>query len=61
MLFRISTPKFSSTSEGHMLSLEVERLSPYRSSIRGTWREGSYAEDSWRHVMEGSGNTALLL
>jgi len=29
--------------------------------MRGTLREGSYTEDCGRHVMEGSGNRALLL
>ena len=33
----------------------------YRGSVRGGWRKGSYSEDSERHVMEGSGNGAILL
>jgi hypothetical protein len=44
-----------------MKDLEMEHLSPYRASVRGTWREGSYAEDSVRHVMEGAGNGAFPL
>jgi len=28
--------------------------------VRGTWREGSYAEGFERHVMEGSGHRAVL-
>jgi hypothetical protein len=32
----------------------------YRGPMRGTWREGSYTEDSERHVIEGSGNGAFL-
>jgi hypothetical protein len=42
-------------------ALEMEHLSPFRGSVRGTWREGSYTEGSERHVMEGSGNGAFLL
>jgi hypothetical protein len=30
-------------------------------SVRGSCREGSYTDDSDRHVMEGSGNGAFLL
>ena len=41
-------------------ALEVERLSPHRNSMRGTWKEESYAEDSWRHIMECSGNRAFF-
>jgi len=44
-----------------MKILEMERLYPYRGSVRGTWREGSYTEDSVRHVMEGAGNGAFPL
>jgi len=36
-------------------------ISLYGSSVRGTWREGSYTEDYRRHVMEGSRNRAFLL
>jgi len=39
-------------------ALEMESfslsISPYRSSVRGTWWEGSYTEDSERPVMEGT-------
>ena len=34
-------------------------LSPYRGSMSGTWWEGSYTEDSERHVSEGNRNRAL--
>jgi hypothetical protein len=33
---------------------------PYRGSVRGTWREGSYTEDSERHVLEAYGKEAFL-
>jgi len=36
-------------------------LSPYKGSVKGTWREGTETEDSDRYVMEGSGNGAFLL
>jgi hypothetical protein len=39
----------------------MEHLSPHRSSIRGTWREDSYTENSERYVMDGSGKGAFLL
>jgi hypothetical protein len=39
----------------------MEHLSPYRGSVRGTWREDSYTEDFERHVMDGSGKGAFLL
>jgi len=42
-------------------ALEMEHLSPYRGSMRETWRESFYTEDSERHVMEGSGNGTFLL
>jgi hypothetical protein len=42
-------------------ALEMEHLSPYRGSVRGTWREGSGTEDSERHELEGSGKGAFLL
>jgi hypothetical protein len=32
----------------------------YGSSVRGTWKEGSYTEDYKRNVMEGSRNRAFL-
>jgi len=35
-------------------------VSLYGSSLRGTWKEGSYTEDYERHVMEGSRNRAFL-
>jgi hypothetical protein len=41
--------------------LEMEHLSSYSGSVKGTWREGSFTEDSERHVLEGSGKGALLL
>jgi len=42
-------------------SLETEYLSPFRGSMRRTWREGSCTEGSEILVMEGSGNGAFLL
>jgi hypothetical protein len=42
-------------------ALGMEHLSPFRGSVRGTWRDSSYTEGYDRHVMEGSGNGALLL
>jgi hypothetical protein len=42
-------------------ALEMENLSLCRGSVRGTWREGSYTEDSERQVMEGSGSRAFVL
>jgi hypothetical protein len=49
-------------SERHMsrMVLEMEHCSLCRGSVRGTWREGSYTEDSERQVTEGSGNSAFL-
>jgi hypothetical protein len=41
-------------------ALETESVSPYAGSVRGSWWEGSYAEDSESHVMEGCGNSAFL-
>jgi hypothetical protein len=35
-------------------ALEGEHLCLYRGSVRGILREGSYTEDSERHVSEGS-------
>lgn len=42
-------------------AFEMEHLSLYRGSVRETWREGSYTEDSMRHLMESCGNGAFLL
>jgi hypothetical protein len=42
-------------------ALEMEHLFLYTDCVRGTWREGSYNEDSEVHVIEGSGNGAFLL
>jgi len=42
-------------------ALDMENLSPYSGFLRGTWREGSYADDSARHETEGSGTGSLLL
>jgi hypothetical protein len=42
------------------MALEMKHLCLYRGSVRGTWRESSYTEDSERHVIEGSGNGAFL-
>jgi hypothetical protein len=42
-------------------ALEMEHLSPYEGPVRGTWREGSYTEDSKRPVIEGPGNGAFNL
>jgi hypothetical protein len=41
-------------------ALEVEHFSLYKGSIRGTWREGTYTEDSERHVLEGSSIGAFV-
>jgi hypothetical protein len=41
-------------------ALEIEHHSPYRGYVRGNWREGSYTEDSERHVIKGTGNGALV-
>jgi len=45
---------------GVSLSLSLS-LSPYRGSVRATWWEGSYTEDSERYVMKDIGNRAFLL
>jgi len=42
-------------------ALEMEHLSPIRGSVWETWRDSSYTEGYDKHVMEGSGNKALLL
>jgi hypothetical protein len=42
-------------------ALEMEHLFLYTGCVRGSWREGSYNEDSEVHVMEGSENGASLL
>jgi hypothetical protein len=39
-------------------ALEMEH--PFKGSVRGTWRDGSYTAGYDRHVMEGSGKEALL-
>jgi hypothetical protein len=44
-----------------MLALEIEHLSLYRGSVRRTWRQGRYSEDSESHVAGGNGNGAFLL
>jgi len=41
-------------------ALEMEHLSLYIGFARKTWREGSYTEDSERHVMEGFGNGPFI-
>jgi len=41
-------------------ALEMKHLSPSRGSMRGTWREGSYTEDSEKKVAEGFRNRAFL-
>ena len=41
--------------------LEMEHLSPYTGSARRTWRQGSYAKDSDRHIIKVYGNGAFLL
>jgi len=43
------------------VSLKMQHLSLYEGSVKGMWREGPYNEDSERHIIEGSGNGALLL
>jgi hypothetical protein len=42
-------------------ALEMKHLILYTGSKRRTWKEGSYIEESGKHAMEGSGNTASLL
>jgi hypothetical protein len=42
-------------------TLEMEHLSPIRGSVWGIWRDSCCIEGYDRHVMEGSGNEALLL
>ena len=42
-------------------ALDMENLSPYSGFMRGTWREGSYTDDSEGHKTEGSGTGSLLL
>jgi hypothetical protein len=42
-------------------SFKMGHSSLYSGSVKGGWREGSYNEDSARHVMEGSGNGSILL
>jgi len=44
-------------------ALEMEHLFLCTFCVRGTWREGSYNEDSkvLVHVVEGSGNGEFLL
>jgi hypothetical protein len=34
----------------------MEHHSLYGGSVRGTWKEGMYNEDSKRHVIQGSRN-----
>jgi len=46
------------SGNGASLSLS---LSLNESSVRGTWREGSYTEDSERHVIESSEKGAFHL
>jgi hypothetical protein len=41
-------------------ALEMEHRSFYRGSTRGTWSDGSYTEDSERHLTERSGIGAFL-
>jgi len=42
-------------------ALEMEYLSPFRGSVRGTWIEYSYTEGTEGYVMEDSGNGTFLL
>jgi hypothetical protein len=42
-------------------ALDTENLSSYCGFMRGTWGEGSYADDSEGHETEGSGTGSLLL
>jgi hypothetical protein len=44
-----------------MKVLEMERLSTYKRLVKGTWRQGSYTEDSVRHAVESAGNGAFHL
>jgi hypothetical protein len=39
----------------------MEHFFLYRGSVKGTWMDSSYTDDSERHVIEGSGNGAFLL
>jgi len=42
-------------------ALTIEHPSPCIGCVRGSWNEGSYAEDSKRHAIEGAGNGAFPL
>jgi len=42
-------------------ALGMENLSPYSGFMRGTWREGSYTDDSERLETEDPGAGSLLL
>jgi hypothetical protein len=42
-------------------ALEMEPLPLHTGPMRGTWRKGSYTEDSDRHVLEGFENREFLL
>jgi len=53
--------KLRKTCQGRPWKLSISLpLSLYTGSVRETWREGSYTEDSERHVIEGSGNGAFI-
>jgi hypothetical protein len=39
----------------------MEHFFLYRASVKRTWVDSSYTDDSERHVIEGSGNGAFLL
>jgi hypothetical protein len=41
-------------------ALEMEHLFLYRGSARLGYREGSYAEDSETHVIDGSGSRTFI-
>jgi len=41
-------------------ALEMEHLSLYGGSVRGTWKEGLYNENSKRCVIQGSRNGAFV-
>jgi len=40
---------------------EIQHISLYRGSMRGTWKEGCYTDDSEGRVVEGSGNGEFRL
>ena len=55
---------FTGNSESYVRhvkkALEMSHLTLYTGSMRRTQRDGSYTEDSDRHVIEGSGNKHFI-